>query len=346
MAQEGFLTPMLHKSGSTRSTQGPCRHGTESSGQLWDDQLPWYKVVVLWLLRFGPIPSHIAVMPDGNRRYAERTGAGLEHTYSAGTRLFTQASCWSFEAGVNRLTAFAFAPRHQKRNAFERDALFCQTIGTLTTSLQTLDKLKSLGLRIRSVGQVDLLPSGLRAELAELEAATSDDPRERTCLACIGYSSRHQIVLAALDMAKGVKAGTISSEDVTAEFLDAYVTDIECPDVDMLVRCAGRRLNDYMIMQSGYAYLNMNRKLWVDVSFWDWIWALLSYQLHWPRICKVKEKHLLQLASQSGMTDARRAHRQRSFIKSLQVDRIAKTLDQMHEAHLLREGHDTRYDKI
>ncbi|KAH7946212.1 hypothetical protein HPB49_021490 [Dermacentor silvarum] len=196
-------------------------------------QLHWPAILL------GSVPSHVAIMPDGSRRFAQRTGTDLRRTYIVGALLFGRACRWCFEAGVSRVTVFVFALRHMRRSTYEKTALFSAAMDTWANSLRTLSHIDSLGMRMMCVGQTELLPIEQQIKLAELEVATSHSQRSHTCLICTGYSSKNQMARAALHLAKAVKAAIITTKDVTAELLDAYIAHTECPDVDMLMRCAG-----------------------------------------------------------------------------------------------------------
>ncbi|KAH7959600.1 hypothetical protein HPB49_012292 [Dermacentor silvarum] len=86
------------------------------------------------------------------------------------------------------------------------------------------------------------------------------------------------------DLAEAVNGGIILQDDITVKLIDDYLALVECADVNMLMRCAGSRFSDFAVPQCSYAYLNMEPKLWEELSFWNWIWAFLMYQLHWPAI--------------------------------------------------------------
>ncbi|XP_049525674.1 dehydrodolichyl diphosphate synthase complex subunit Dhdds-like isoform X2 [Dermacentor silvarum] len=294
-----------------------CNDEEVSQRTPWDSRTPWYYAAVLWLVQLGCVPSHVAVMPDGNRRFAQRTGTDLRRTYIAGTLLFSGACRWCFEAGVSRVTVFVFALRHMRRCTFEKTALLLATVDTWADSLRTLGHIDNLNMRMMCVGQIELLPIEQQIKLAELEVATSHGQRSHICLVCTGYSSKHQMARAALHLAKAVKAATITTEDVTAELLDAYIAHTECPDVDMLMLCAGPRFSDFMVMQCSYAYLHITPKMWPEVDFWEWICAFLMYQLHWCDISTAKEKHRALEAIRRGLPDPERALRQQIFIKSV-----------------------------
>ncbi|KAL1431490.1 hypothetical protein MTO96_014135 [Rhipicephalus appendiculatus] len=210
----------------------------------------WIHALVMYQLHrsdisLGSVPSHVAIMPDGSRRFARRTGTDLRRTYAVGTQLLSRACRWCFEAGVGRVTAFVFALRHLRRSTFEKTAVFSEVVDKWANSLHTLGLVDRLGMRMMCVGQMEVLPEELQMKLADLDAATS-----------------------------------LGRRDVTAELVDAYVAQTECPDVDMLMRSGGSKFSDFMMIQCSYAYLHMTPKSWPEVDFWEWIHALVMYQLH------------------------------------------------------------------
>ncbi|KAL1467837.1 hypothetical protein MTO96_041881, partial [Rhipicephalus appendiculatus] len=212
---------------------------------MWQDELLWYEKAVLWILRQGDVPSHVAIMPDGNRRFSRRTGTELRQTYVAGTLLYCRACLWCFRIGVESVTAFLLATRHIRRCEYEIAALLSGVIDTLAESLHNLTR---------------------------KEATLYID------------GSKSQMVRMARDLIKAIRDGVIYQDDLSADLIDKYLAEVECPDVNMLMRCAGPRFSDFAVPQCSYAYLNMVPKLWEELGFWDWIWAFVKYQLSWPPI--------------------------------------------------------------
>ncbi|XP_077508734.1 dehydrodolichyl diphosphate synthase complex subunit DHDDS-like [Amblyomma americanum] len=224
----------------------PCKTSDE---MLWEGQLPWYQQAVLWCLQLGSIPQHVAVMPDGSRRFAKRTGTDLHRAYVSGTRLYERMCRWCLGTGVQRMTAFFMAARQLQRSTFEKAALLSGVVDTWMESLQNLSEVTTLGIELRTVGALEMLPTEFAQRLAALEIATSG-----------GFS------------------------DITAELIEGCLDLVECPEVSMLFRCAGPRFSDFVVPQCSYAYLHMESKTWEDIRMRDWIWAVLFYQLQWPAI--------------------------------------------------------------
>ncbi|XP_070394265.1 dehydrodolichyl diphosphate synthase complex subunit Dhdds-like isoform X2 [Dermacentor albipictus] len=229
-------------------------------------------------------------MPDGSRRFVKSTGTDLRRTYIVGTELLSWACQWCFRVGVSAVTVFMVANRHLTRSAYEKDALFYGVIGSWSNSLHLT----------------------------------------RTCLACVGYTTKSQMAQTALQMARAVKFSSLQSNDLTEDFMDTYINQAECPDVDVLMRCAGTRLSDFVVMQCGYAYLNMTSKKWPDIGFRDWVRAFLMYQLYWPAIFAVKERHRALVASRDDKLDQKRKVRQQAFMRNIEA---VKTVNVQGHAH-------------
>ncbi|XP_075547398.1 dehydrodolichyl diphosphate synthase complex subunit Dhdds-like [Dermacentor variabilis] len=268
-------------------------------------------------------------MPDGSRRFVKSTGADLRCTYIVGTELLSWACQWCFQMGVSAVTVFMVASRHLTRSAYERDALFYGVIGSWFNNLH-LSRIKALGIRMKCIGEMMMLPTDLKTKMREMEIATSDAAWTRTCLACVGYTTKRQMAQTALEMARAVKFSFLRSDDLTEDLMDAYINQAECPDVDVLMRCAGWRFSDFVVMQCAYAYLNMTSKKWPDIGFWDWVRAFLMYQLNWPAILAVKERHRALVASRDDMLDQERKARQQAFIRNVEA---VKTRNVQGHAH-------------
>ncbi|XP_077511613.1 isoprenyl transferase-like [Amblyomma americanum] len=189
--------------------------------------------------------------------------------------------------------------------------------------MRDLKWVRSLGLELRYVGRLDILPENYMVKLAALEVATSELIRRRKALTLTIEGSKIQMEQLALQLAKGLKAGIIQREDITAELIDECLGLAECPEADMLWRFAGLRFSDFVVPQCSYAYLKMERKTWEDVGFSDWTVAVLLYQLHWPSIAAVKGRHAQLLKSKAGTQSFLQVLRQRKFMVHIEASRSA-----------------------
>ncbi|KAH6934200.1 hypothetical protein HPB50_021502 [Hyalomma asiaticum] len=270
--------------------------GLPHNGGMWNDQFQWYERSMLWILRQGDVPSHVAIMPDGNRRFSRVTGTELHETYVSGTLLYGRACLWCFGTGVDEITTFLLATRHSRRCEFEKSALLSGVIDTIMESSHYPNRLRSPGVHMRNCGPMELLPKEYQVKLATLEVATTSDTRMMRKQATFYIDgTKSQMLRMARDLSQAVGAGALVQEDITADFIDAYLAVVECFDVDMLMRCAGRRFSDFAVPQCSYAYLNFVPELWEQLGFWGWIWAFVKYQIHWPAI-KVKTSFLFSIS--------------------------------------------------
>ncbi|XP_075527015.1 ditrans,polycis-undecaprenyl-diphosphate synthase ((2E,6E)-farnesyl-diphosphate specific)-like [Dermacentor variabilis] len=129
----------------------------------------------------------------------------------------------------------------------------------------------------------------------------------------------------ALHLAKAVKEDVIRSEDLTGEFLDEYVALTECPEAEMLVRSAGdQRFSDFEVLQCNYAYFHLDAKQWPAMGFLDWARAMIHFQLQWPAIQAIKERHSLMASYGGGRSDPEQVIRQRTFFRRVHAANILK----------------------
>ncbi|KAH7956327.1 uncharacterized protein LOC119389043 [Rhipicephalus sanguineus] len=138
---------------------------------------------------------------------------------------------------------------------------------------------------------MELLPREFQIKLAALEVATTRETRTQKQATFYIDGSKSQMLRMARDLTEAVNAGVLHQEDLTANLIDEYLSLVECPDVDMLMRCAGAKFSDFAVPQCNYTYLNMVPTFWEEQGFWDWIWAFIEYQLYWPAIKGVKRRH-------------------------------------------------------
>ncbi|KAL3211909.1 hypothetical protein MRX96_051919, partial [Rhipicephalus microplus] len=145
------------------------------------------------------------------------------------------------------------------------------------------DAFRAMGMQSCACGDLERLPEELRASLARSEIATSRIREKR---------------------------------DITAEFLDEYASLTECPPAELLLRSAGdQRFSDFEVLQCNYAHFHLGSKKWPAVGFGDWLRAMIEFQLNWPAIEAVKEKHVKMTSYGSGRSDPEQVIRQRKFLR-------------------------------
>jgi undecaprenyl diphosphate synthase len=208
-----------------------------------------------------PVPEHVAVIMDGNGRWAQR--ASLERVLGheagiASTRDVTEASA---EWGIRHLTLYAFSSENWERPKAERDALMELLARQLVAERPTL---LDNDVQLRGIGRLDELPASVRASLQQVEADTAHCSTMIMRLA-LSYGGRQEIVDAVRKLAVEVAAGRMRPEDIDPEAISGRLYDPEMPDPDLIIRTGGdERISNFLLWESSYAELYFTRVLWPD----------------------------------------------------------------------------------
>ncbi|XP_077549916.1 isoprenyl transferase-like isoform X3 [Haemaphysalis longicornis] len=251
----------------------------------------WFQTIVLWIIRQGSIPDHVASMPDGNRRFAKRTNITLPQSYYIGVIRFQQMCRILSRTGVRKVTGFLFSTRNLNRSAFEIGSILSEITSLCMATLADLGAGRHVGVLFRAVGVLELLPKKVQATLGQVEIATSSDTR-----------------------------------DITSELIERYLDVNVAPEAELWYRAAGDpRFSDFVVYQSRYSYMHITPKQWPDTTTWDWIWALLQFQLHWPFISAVKERHRRLEGLEGSTPDTAQILRQNTFLRRVRAARVAYT---------------------
>ncbi|XP_064483256.1 dehydrodolichyl diphosphate synthase complex subunit DHDDS-like [Ornithodoros turicata] len=280
--------------------------------------LPWYERLLLWLLSLGPTPRNLAIIPDGNRRYAKKVGLSANDGHVAGRRSLQTMVAWAEMLGAKDVTIYTFSTHNFKRPKDEFGGLF-EEIQALSWAIinnpQVADK---KGVRTRCVGDLDQLPRNVQRTLAKLELITSSN-REHTTNYCIAYSARHQLTRITKMMAKAVKEGLLRPDDITPGLVEKSLAVEESPEIEVLYRTSGEtRLSDFLLWQSNYAMLYFEQKTIPEVSFWDFVKGVLYYQVRAQALKDIRQKHYKELEECS----AEQILRQRTFLLQMEADRV------------------------
>lgn len=294
-----------------------------SNGEL---KLTWFQMILLWIMSQSSIPDHVAAMPDGNRRFAKTAGIGLPQSYRLGILKFQQM-CYLFASiGVRKVTGFIFSTRNFNRSASEIGVILSKITSVAIGTLANLRIPRQLGIMFRFMGQLELLPKEVQVKVAQVEVATSFHKSGLACTMCTAYSCKHETQRMVLDFAKAVGEGVIQSRDITSELIERYLALSVVPEVDLWYRSAGDpRFSDFLVYQSEYAYMHITPKQWPATDGWDWIWALIQFQLHLPFISVVRERHGKLEALEDCAPDSDQTLRQNTFLRRVQAARIAYT---------------------
>jgi undecaprenyl diphosphate synthase len=234
------------------------------------------------------MPQHIAVIMDGNGRWAKKQGyfsriKGHENGVTALRELTTSCA----ELGIGYLTVYAFSTENWNRPALEVNALMSLLVGTLKGELPTLQK---NGIKLNAIGDLKKLPKKAFKELHEVIEATKNNTHLVLTLA-LSYSSKSEILNAVQDIAREVLSGKITPEQITEDIFEQYLYTRNLPDPDLLIRTSGEhRISNYLLWQIAYAELYFSDTLWPDFTSDDLYKAIESYQSRERRFGKTSEQ--------------------------------------------------------
>lgn len=221
-------------------------------------------------------PSHIAIIMDGNGRWAKQRGLPRQVGHERGVEALRRTVEACRELSLSHLTVFSFSSENWKRPAEEVSALFALLRLYVR---QDLNKLARDGVRVRVIGAREGLPDDI-LELIELaETKTSNNERFNLNIA-FNYGARDEIVAAARALAKDVAAGTLDANSITNDVFASKLWFSEIPDPDLLIRTSGEyRISNFLLWQIAYSELIFIDRLWPDFSLDDLVEAIETFKL-------------------------------------------------------------------
>jgi undecaprenyl diphosphate synthase len=223
----------------------------------------------------GTVPRHVAIIMDGNGRWARERGLDRSAGHQAGARSVREAVEASLHSGVEVLTLFAFSQENWQRPPAEIDALMTLLEEYIASEAEELHR---EGVTVRMLGDLDRLAPSSRAAVDRIESATRGGNRLALNV-CISYGSRAEIVRAARRLAGKVAAGELQPSAIDEAAFAAELYTAEWPDPDLLVRTSGEmRISNFLLWQVAYAELHVTPVLWPDFTREDFYAAILDFQ--------------------------------------------------------------------
>ena len=221
------------------------------------------------------IPRHVAIIMDGNGRWAQRRGLMRVRGHVAGIESVRVVSRVARGLGISYLTLFAFSEENWRRPRMEIRVL----MGLMRSYLRReLAEMQANQIALKAIGNLSQLPERVRRELAETIAATSHGSRMDLTLA-LSYGGRSEIVHAVQSLAREVAAGRLKPEDIDAALFARSLYTAGMPDPDLIIRTSGElRLSNFLLWQSAYTELYVTETLWPDFREDDFLKALETYQ--------------------------------------------------------------------
>ena len=233
------------------------------------------------------LPEHIAIIMDGNGRWAKQQGKmrvfGHQHGVDT-VRTITEACA---EIGVKYLTLYAFSTENWNRSSFEVDALMTLLTTALKKEIKTLNE---NNVRLNAIGYLKRLPKSQYKALTDAIESTKNNSR-MTLTLCLSYSGRWEITEAVKNIAAKVKDGEINVDQINEELISRSMATAEMPDPDLLIRTSGEeRISNYLLWQIAYSELYFTKKFWPDFSKEDLYEAVIDYQNRERRFGKTSEQ--------------------------------------------------------
>ena len=223
----------------------------------------------------GTVPRHVAIIMDGNGRWARERGLDRSAGHQAGARSVREAVEASLHSGVEVLTLFAFSQENWQRPPAEIDALMTLLEEYIASEAEELHR---EGVTVRMLGDLDRLAASSRAAVDRIEAATRGG-NKLALNVCISYGSRAEIVRAAQRLAGKVATGELKASAIDEAAFAAELYTAEWPDPDLLVRTSGEmRISNFLLWQVAYAELHVTPVLWPDFTREDFYAAILDFQ--------------------------------------------------------------------
>ncbi len=233
------------------------------------------------------IPVHIAVIMDGNGRWARQQGKSRVMGHQHGVTAVREVTEAAAEMGVKYLTLFAFSTENWQRPREEVNALMSLLVNTLNSEIETLRK---NNIALHAIGNLESLPGDVRDKLMKTVEDTSGNDGMKLVLA-LSYSARWEIIHAARQIARAVKNGELDPGQIDEERFAQALQTYDIPDPDILIRTSGEyRISNFLLWQIAYTELYFTRKFWPDIRKEDLYEAIVDFQQRERRFGRISEQ--------------------------------------------------------
>lgn len=242
------------------------------------------------LERKDRLPAHVAIIMDGNGRWAASRNQPRTYGHEAGVKAVREVVRASAELGIKYLTLYTFSVENWKRPADEVTALMALLV---RTTLNEMEELMKNDVRLMTIGRPDGLSESQRMVIDEAVRRTRDNKGLVLVLA-LNYGGRTEILDAVRSIAKAAKVGLIDPSGITEDLFADFLYTSDMPDPDLLIRTSGeRRISNFLIWQTSYTELHIIDTLWPDFGRGELFEAILDYQGRERRFGTVVQKDQL-----------------------------------------------------
>jgi undecaprenyl diphosphate synthase len=239
-------------------------------------------------------PTHIAIIMDGNGRWAKEHGQARIFGHTNGVEAVREVLKTCVDLGVRYLTLYAFSTENWNRPSAEINGLMKILVNSLR---KEADRLNKNNIKLVTIGQLERLPEKCQGQLNEVIELTKDNDRLQLCLA-LSYSGRWDITEAVKKLSKEVLNGTIKPEDINDQLIGAHLSTAEVPDPDLIIRTSGEyRISNFLLWQLAYSELYITQTYWPDFRRDELYEAIISYQERDRRYGKVKNGYTKSISA-------------------------------------------------
>ena len=233
------------------------------------------------------VPKHVAIIMDGNGRWAAQLGNERSFGHEQGVKAVRCVVEGAGEIGIDYITLYAFSTENWSRPKEEVDALMGLLVHAIS---EETDDLKKRNVRLRVIGDVKSLPENVQEKLNwSIDKLNSCDGL--TLVLALSYSSKWEIIDAVKRIAEEVKLGKLDPADINDNLMDCYLNTFEMPDPELLIRTSGEcRISNFLLWQIAYTELYFTPKLWPDFGKEDLFEAIYDFQNRERRFGKTSQQ--------------------------------------------------------
>jgi undecaprenyl diphosphate synthase len=233
------------------------------------------------------LPRHVAIIMDGNGRWAKEKGQDRLYGHFHGVESVRNIVEGAGELGIEYLTLYAFSTENWERPAYEVTGLMELLVETIKKEAADLKKNK---IKLHVIGDMSMLPEKARKELQEVLEDTKENSTMHLIMA-LSYSSRWELVNAVKEIAFDVQAGKVDPATITQDTLQSYLTTSEFPDPELMIRTSGEyRISNFLLYQLAYAELYFTNVRWPDFRKENLYEAILDFQNRERRFGKTSDQ--------------------------------------------------------
>jgi len=238
-------------------------------------------------INLNKLPNHVAIIMDGNGRWAKKQGLLRAIGHESGTKSVRETVEATAELGIKNLTLYAFSTENWNRPKLEVQTLMKLLVRSLNKEIKTL---QDNNIQLNAIGNLNDLPKKVHKELLEVIDKTKNNSRMTLTLA-LSYGAREELISAVKQISDKVKNNIISAESIDESIINKHLYTHNLPDVDLLIRTSGeQRISNFLLWQIAYAELYFTDILWPDFKKNNLYEALIDYQNRERRFGKTSEQ--------------------------------------------------------